>query len=96
MVARLAGKSGLNHPLTGVLAKFRGREKKMAKTEGVEIVIKHKDLAPEPCENCGSKLVFHEKRKVGEWIRHELECGYCGSMLVFHEKQEKKEGENEK
>ena len=43
-----------------------------------------------------SRLVFHEKRKVGEWIRHELECGYCGSMLVFHEKQEKKEGENEK
>ena len=68
----------------------------MTKTEGVEIVIKHKDLAPEPCENCGSKLVFHEKRKVGEWIRHELECGYCGSMLVSHEKQEKKEGKNEK
>lgn len=38
----------------------------MAKTEGVEIVIKHKDLAKEPCENCGSKLFFHEKRKVGE------------------------------
>ena len=35
----------------------------MAKTEGVEIVIKHKDLAPEPCENCGSKLVFHEKQE---------------------------------
>lgn len=68
----------------------------MAKTEGVEIVIKHKDLASEPCENCGSKLVFHEKRKVGEWIRHEFECGYCGSMLVFYEKQEKMEGENEK
>ena len=68
----------------------------MAKTEGVEIVIKHKDLEPEPCENCGSKLVFHEKRKVGEWICHEFECGYCGSTLQYNEKQEKMEGENEK
>ena len=68
----------------------------MKKTKGVEIVIKLKDLAKEPCENCGSKLVFHEKRKVGEWIRHEFECGYCGSTLQYNEKQEKKEGENEK
>ena len=42
----------------------------MKKTKGVEIVIKHKDLAKEPCENCGSKLVFHEKRKVGDMIWH--------------------------
>ena len=35
----------------------------MAKTEGVVIEIKHKDLAKEPCENCGSKLVFHEKQE---------------------------------
>lgn len=38
----------------------------MAKTEGVEIVIKHKDLDPEPCENCGSRLVFHEKQEKKE------------------------------
>lgn len=38
----------------------------MKKTKGVEIVIKHKDLAPEPCENCGSKLVFHEKQEKKE------------------------------
>ena len=68
----------------------------MKKTKGVVIEIKHKDLAKEPCKNCGSKLIFHEKRKVGEWIRHEFECGYCGSTLQYNEKQEKMEGENEK
>lgn len=68
----------------------------MAKTEGVEIVIKHKDLVPEPCENCGSKLVFYGKRKVGDMIWHEFECGYCGSVWRYNKKQEKKEGENEK
>lgn len=68
----------------------------MKKSGGCVVVIKHKDLAPEPCENCGSKLVFHEKRKVGEWICHEFECGYCGSAWGYKEKQEKMEGENEK
>ena len=68
----------------------------MKNSGGCVVVIKHKDLAKEPCENCGSKLVFHEKRKVGEWIRHEFECGYCGSTLQYNEKREKKEGENEK
>lgn len=68
----------------------------MKKSCGCVIVIKHKDLAKEPCENCGSKLVFHEKRKDGEWIWHDFECGYCGSSLHYKEKQEKMEGENEK
>lgn len=67
----------------------------MKKTEGVEIVIKHKDLAKEPCENCGSKLVFHDKRKVGDMICHEWQCGYCGSAWQYNEKA-KKEGENGK
>ena len=59
----------------------------MAKTEGVEIVIKHKDLDPEPCENCGSKLVFHEKRKVGKYICHEYQCGNCGCTWQYNEKE---------
>lgn len=63
----------------------------MTKTKGVEIVIKHKDLAPEPCENCGSKLVFHGKRKDGEWICHEFECGYCGSVWRYNEKAKKED-----
>lgn len=38
----------------------------MKKSGGCVVVIKHKDLAPEPCENCGSKLVFHEKQEKKE------------------------------
>lgn len=68
----------------------------MKKSGSCVVVIKHKDLAKEPCENCGSKLFFHEKRKVGDMIWHEFECGYFGSTLQYNEKQENKEGENEK
>ena len=63
IVAWIAGRSGLNHPLTWSFGEISRKGKKMAKTEGVEIVIKHKDLAPEPCEYCGSTLVFHEKQE---------------------------------
>ena len=38
----------------------------MKKTKGVEIVIKHKDLAKEPCENCGSMLQYNEKQEKKE------------------------------
>ena len=63
----------------------------MKKSCGCVIVIKHKDLASEPCENCGSKLVFHDKRKVGNMICHEFQCGTCGFAWQYNEKAKKED-----